>query len=223
VSTTNQQLQRYARPQLISFDQNDIQAPFSFRTWYDAHQGIIPGQEYKQYNDYLIRWYKSKKTQTTDFKTQLRLNYLTLLKQVQLFFTKEEADNWYNNVDLNNDKELLLSIPYFAKKLKDISLYYLQLRDNIKHSRLLYNQTGTESGILLQLQKFLLVNYTQRPDTTISIPPTIWRNVPALSSVKDTITLQIEELYDYHEYFDQSISLPVSAYYDVTNADYKRS
>ncbi len=219
MSTINQQLDRYARPQLISTDKNDIQSPFSFRSWYQAHRGIIPGQEYKQYNDYLLQWYKDKNAQTVDFKTQLRINYLTLLRQVQLFFTKEEADNWYNNIDLNNDKELLLSIPYFAKKLKDISLYYLQLRENIKHSRLLYNQTGTESGILLQLQKFLLNNYTQKPDTTISIPPTIWKNVPALSSIKDTITLQVEDLYDFHDYYDQTTDVPVSAYYDLTNAD----
>lgn len=219
MSTNSQQLQRYARPRLISSDQNDIQTPFSFRAWYEAHQGIIPGQEYKQYNDYLIRWYKNKKNQTTDFKIQLRLNYLTLLKQIQLFFTKEEADNWYNNIDLNNDKELLLAIPYFAKKLKDISLYYLQLRENVKHSRLLYNQVGTESGILQHLEKFLLTNYTQKPNTTISIPPTIWKNVPALSAVKDVITFQIEELYDFHEYFDQTFNVPVSAYYDITNID----
>ena len=216
---TNQQLDRYAQPQLTTSQRDDSRAPLSFRAWYESHRGIIPNQEYKQYNEYLLEWYKDKNATTIDFKTQLRVKYLKLLRQIQLFFTKEEANNWYNNIDLTNDKELLLAIPYFAKKLKDISLYYLRLRDSVKESKLLYNQTGTDTGLLLQLQKFFLANYTQKPDTTISITPTVWKNVPALSTVRDTVTFQIEDLYDSHDYFDQSISIPVSAYYDITNTD----
>jgi hypothetical protein len=216
---TQQTLQRYARPLFVSSATSDKDVPFSFRDWYAAYQGIIPGQEYKQYNEYLTNWYKEKALQVTNPKIQLRLNYLTLLKQLQLFFTKEEAENWYNKVDITNDKELLLAIPYFARKLKDIALYYLQLRDNIKESRLKYNQVGTGSGIIQQIQKFLLLNYTQKPDSSISLPSSIWREVPELSSVKDSITVQIEELYDTKHYFDQSPTMPVSAYYDVNNAE----
>ena len=220
MSIGNQQtLQKYARPLFVSSATSDKDSPFSFRDWYSAYQGIIPGQEYKQYNDYLTSWYKEKAQSTIDPKIQLRLNYLTLLRQLQIFFTKEEAENWYNKVDITNDKELLLSIPYFARKLKDISLYYLQLRNSIKESRLKYNQAGTNSGILQQLQKLILLNYTQKPNSSISLPSSIWRNVPELSSIKDTITIQIEELYDTKNYFDRSPTAPVSSYNDVNNLE----
>lgn len=220
MSTGNQQsLQRYAQPLYLATAKDDNSAPFSYKDWYSTHQGIIPGQEFKQYNDYLINWYKGKSQEVTDTKLQLRLNYLTLLSQLQLFFTKEESENWYNKVDINNEKELLLAIPYFAKKLRDISLYYLQLRETIKKNRLKYNQTGTDAGIIQQLQDFLLTNYTQRPNTSISIPSSIWRNVPELSAVKDTITIQIEELYDTNSYFDNQPGLPTSTYYNTNNID----
>jgi hypothetical protein len=220
VSIGNQQsLRKYAKPLFVSSATSDNDVPFSFRDWYSAYQGIIPGEEFKQYNEYLVNWYKDKSTQVVDTKLQVKLNYLTLLKQLQMFFTKEEAENWYNKVNINDEKELLLAIPYFAKKLKDIALYYLQLRDNIKESRLKYNQVGTNSGIVQQIQKFLLTNYTQKPNSSISIPATVWRDVPELSAVKDTITVQIEELYDTKNYFDHSPTIPVSAYYNVNNVE----
>ena len=117
MSTGNQQsLQRYAQPLYLATAKDDNTSPFSYKDWYNSYQGIIPGQEFKQYNEYLVNWYKSKSQDVTDTKLQLKLNYLTLLNQLQLFFTAEESENWYNKVNLSNEKELLLSIPYFAKK-----------------------------------------------------------------------------------------------------------
>lgn len=220
MSIGNQQsLRRYAKPLFVSSPISDKEVPYSFRDWYNSRQGIIPGEEFQQYNEYLVEWYKDKARSVPDSRLQIKLNYLTLLKQLQMFFSQEEAENWYNNVDLNNEKELLLAIPYFAKKLKDIALYYFQLRESIKESRLKYNQVGTNSGILQQLQKFLLVNYTKKPASSISIPASIWRDVPELSSVRDSITIQFEELYDSTSYFDHSPTMPVSAYYNVNSAE----
>lgn len=223
MSIGNQQsLQKYAKPLLISLKENDKEVPFSFRDWYNAYQNIVPGEEFKQYNSYLVDWYKQKSRKTTDNNLQIKLNYLALLRQLQLFFTNQEAENWYNKIDINNEKELLLSIPYFAKKLKDISLYYLQLRETIKESRIKYNQVGTNTGIIQQLQKFILTNYTQKPNTSISIPASIWKDVPELSSVQGTISIQIDELYDTKSYFDRSLTMPVSVYTDINNTELQK-
>ena len=155
MSIGNQQsLRRYAKPLFVSSAKSDKDVPFSFRDWYSAYQGIIPGEEFKQYNEYLVNWYKDKSLEVTDTNLQIKLNYLGLLRQLQLFFSKEETENWYNNVDINKEKELLLSIPYFAKKLKDISLYYLQLREAVKESRLKYNQVGTNSVYFSKFRNF---------------------------------------------------------------------
>ena len=213
-----QSLQRYSKPiALTSF--NDINAPYSFKEWYNAHKFITAGQEYNLYNNYLVDWFKNKSIGSDSTTALIQLNYLALLKQLQLFFSTEEAENWYNNVDITNEKELLLAIPYFAKKLKEISLYYLQLRKTIKDSRLNYNQIGTDFGIVQQIQNYILNNYTQKSNSLISLPAYVWNNVPALSSINDTINIQIEELYDTHNYFDQSPNIPASKYYDFNNTD----
>jgi len=220
VSTGNQQLlQRYAQPIKLSTTLDDINTPYSFQTWYSVFQGIIPNQEFKQYNEYLTNWYKDKNIQRLDNALQLKLNYLTLLRQLQVFFTQEEAENWYNQVNIENEKELLLAIPYFAQKLRDISLYYLQLRNTIKESKLTYNQKGTEIGLVQQIQKYLLTNYTQKPVNSITLPASLWKNAPLLSAVKDTINVEIKELYDTGTYFDQSPMVPISAYYDTSSPE----
>ncbi len=210
-----EQLQRYAQPTRTVSEKQDTDYPFSFRDWSETYQGIIPGQEYTLYNQYLVNWYKNKATTVVDKNLQIKINYLNLLRQLQLFFKEEEVELWYEGINLENEKELLLAIPYFAKKLKDIALYYLNLREDVKKSKIKYNLVGTDSGINLELQEFLLTNYTKKPNSYISIPASIWRSVPDLSAIQDTINIQIEELYDTFEYFDHSPTQPVSAYYDI--------
>lgn len=220
MSIQNQQtLQQYAKPLQISPTKNDINAPFSYQDWYSLHQGIIPGQEYLQYNEYLVNWFKNRNSDTIDEKLQIKLNYLSLLRQLQLFFTEEETENWYNKVDLNNEKELLLAIPYFAKKLKEIALYYIQLRKNIKESRLKYNQVGSNFSLIDQLQKILLTTYSQKNNKSTNIPYQIWKNVPTLSSLNTNLNIKIEELYDDQNYFDLSTEVPVSTYFNLTSEE----
>jgi hypothetical protein len=211
-----QQLQRFSQPLRNTGDVTDVDAPYSFQVWSNIFQKSIPGQEYKQYNNYLINWYKANKNKNTDTNVTLRLNYLILLRQIQIFFDKSEVENWYNNINLQNDKELLLAIPYFAKKIKEVALYYLQLRENIRKSRIKYNLVGTPIGINQQIQEHVLAKYTTKPDSLITVNPSNIKNIPALSSLQGTLNIQIEELYDTHSYYDHSPTVPVSAYYDLT-------
>jgi len=156
VETDNKKiLQKYAKPASY-IEVNGTDNPLSYNQWSTSHYGIIPGSEYKQYNEYLLNWYKNKKEDVLTNKETIKRNYLLLLKQLQIFYSNQEIESWYKNINLDNEEELLRSIPYFAKKLKDISLYYLQLRKKIKETRLRYNQTGTNVGLIQQIQNIIL-------------------------------------------------------------------
>jgi len=219
VATNNQQYNTYAQPTSKTSTVLDNASPLSFKEWYQAYVGIIPGQEYNQYNTYLTEWYADKQKETIDYDAQLRLTYLGLLKQLQLFFNSKDVEDWYNNIDFNSEKELLIAIPYFARKLKSIAIYYLQLREEVKKSKIKYNQIGSNKGLIQDLQEQLLLGFTKKRPGDITLPQSIWSNVPDLSSVKDTISITIEELYDDHHYSDQSTSLPASAYYNLEDVN----
>lgn len=215
-TSKQQQFERYARPALQASSESEDQ-PLSYIDWYKSRTGIIPGQDHRQYNEYLLNWYRDKNTKEKDNQNQLQINFLTLLKQLQLFFSNEEAEKWYNRINIQDEKELLLAIPYFAKKLRDISLYYIQLRQEIKKTKLKYNLRGTNTGVVQQLREQLLTAFTKNNNAPVVIPSSIFKGVPELSSIKDTLMIQVEEMFDDHSYFDQSPTVPVSAYYDLTN------
>lgn len=211
-----------SQPIFISSQKTDINNPDSFKKWLNSHSGILQGQEFIQYNDYLVSWYKNKAQNVTDSKLQLKLTYLKLLKQLQLFFSDTEAENWYNQVNLSDEKELILAIPYFAKKLKDISLYYLELRKKIKESKLRYSEVGTSNNITSLVKNIILSNYAKKTNTNLNVPGQLQNNLPELSAVKKNLAIQIEELYDFQNYFDMVPTLPVSAYFDVNDTEFNK-
>jgi hypothetical protein len=194
---------------------SDKDKPLSFQVWKNRFEIIIPEQAYAQYNDYLINWYKNKENTKNDLTLQTKVNFLNLLKQIQVFFTDEEKENWYSGINIDNEKEVLLAIPYFARKLKNISLYYLQLREQIKRSKIKYNLAGSNKSIVKQIQDIILQNYTKKGDGVITLPSTLWSHIPSLSSIQNSFTIEIEELYDTASYFDRSSTLPPSAYFPI--------
>jgi len=216
-----QNLTNYGTPLNSSGIPLDINTPLSFKQWKNVYFGVASNQEYELYNKYLTNWLTQKKEKAADFNTQLRLDYLGLLRHLQLFFSIEEKEIWYNQIDINNEKELLLAIPYFAKKLKEIGLYYLKLREEIKKSKVKYNLAGTNTGLVQQLQEQLLTSFTKKPNSFTTIPAAIWSHIPELSSIKDDLVIEVEELYDDHEYLDQSPNLPTSTYYNLSSDELK--
>lgn len=181
----------YGTPQSIP----DESQPLPFSSWVRLNPALIPEQEVILYNQYLRGWYQEKQDKQPSYATQIRLRYLQLLSQLQVFFNKEETENWYRQVDITSDKEVLLAIPYFAKKLKELALFYLRSRGRIKDTKLQYNLTGTERGLALALRELFLYNFTKDGDE-VKLPSTLWQKAPSLSAVKDTFRVVIEEFYE---------------------------
>jgi hypothetical protein len=214
---SSQQLDRFSSPQSVASYNADVNNPLSFNNWYYSHQGILPGQEYRQYNEYLIKWYETAALKPFETASRIKINYLNLLAQLQLFIPNEQLEEFYNQINVNDEKELLLAIPYYARKLRDIALYYCQLRDKIKKAKLEYNLIGSSTGILQQLLGNILTTYSQRPNSTVTIPASVWSTVPQLSTIKDTINIQLEDYFDFQTYLGESPSVPISSYFDLTD------
>ncbi len=217
-----QNLQRYVQPQVISTKFTDVNIPLSYQEWVKTHQGITPGQEYNLYNDYLVNWHEQEQEKYNTSINNLKIQYLKLLKQLQLFFSKEEIENWYNGIDINSEKEVLLAIPYFSRKLKEIVLYYSKTRKDIQNTKFKSNLKGTGANITKQVQDLLLTTYTKEANKPITIPASIFKNVPELSSVQEELTIEIEELYDLTNYQDHSPTASVSLYYNLSGDSIKQ-
>ena len=69
---------------------DDFRTPFTYKQWLDRNTGIIPGEEYKQYNQYLKDWYANRYTKT-DISTNIKDDYISLLKELSLIMGDENT------------------------------------------------------------------------------------------------------------------------------------
>lgn len=207
--------QKYLR-QIVSNDpqgtKTDLNAPFSYLEWKQRRPNLAERDAPYHYQRYVLDWFANNKEKQLSQKFVLRQKYLYLLDQLQLFFSQEEKNLWYNKVNLADEKELLLSIPYFAKKLKDISLYYLKLRNKLKNAKVKYNAVGTLASIEQEIYRYLFESFSSINN---ELDPSLQTIVPQFSALQDSLVIQVEEVYDDHVYLDQSASIPVSGYYNL--------
>lgn len=192
--------------------ESDLNAPFSFLEWRQRRPFFIEKKALFQYNKYVLDWFDDNKTKTLSQKFLLRQRYLYLLDQLQLFFSEKEKYEWYNKIDLMNEKELLMTIPYFARKLKQIALYYLNLRKKLKNTKLKYNTVGTAFGVEQDLYNAIINGFSSLSN---ELDPDIKAAVPELSSITQSLVIQVEELYDDKDYFDVSPNLPVTDRFNI--------
>ena len=189
---------------------SDNNNPFSYREWLANMQGVSPGQELVLYNKYLTDWFSESRSSVTSTQAEKTKRFLALLAQLQLFFSQEETENWYNYIDLTSEREIALAIPYFAAKLKEIALYYLRVREKVKQSKIHYNTAGSNSGLVLQLTDEILFNFTSK-GSQVTLPQAVWSGVPALSAIAEDLQIELVEMYDDHIYQDVDPTAPRSA------------
>lgn len=190
----------------------DANAPYSFLEWKERLQSLIEKDSMERYNDYVVAWFQKNKQVPVSKKFVLRQKYLYMLDKLQLFFDTEERNRWYKHVNLADEKELLLAIPYFAKKLKEVSLYYLGLRKQLKKAKVKYNHVGSTMGLKQEVYNFLLNTFSAE-NTELS--PSIQSALPSFADIKDTLSVEIEELYDDKQYFDLSPTKSSSDYFNI--------
>jgi hypothetical protein len=187
----------------------DKNAPYSFLEWKKRRPVLDEKNDNVLYSRYILDWFKDKGDLVNQSQIVLRQKYILLLNQLQVFFTDEEKNNWYGKLNLLDDKELLLSIPFFAKKLRDISLYYLKLRKKVKQSKQKYVRVGTIESLETELRSQILDLLSDNTDKGY------FSLTNKFSSVAENIVVKVEEVYDNKVYFDKSDTLPTSAYYDL--------
>lgn len=212
-----QHLTKQVTPQSLSYKALDYDEPLSFRDWKNSRTGVIPTQEYTLYNQYLTEWYAQKiKINNNDEQVyQTKLSYLSLLKELQLFFSNDEKNKWYEIVNFNDNSQVINAIPYFAKKLKEVALYYINVRKKLKNTKLQYNLGGTNTGFELEIQEQILSNYAKSDFNTLQIPNSFVNSIPDLEEIKKSLVVKVEEIYDDHEYQDQDINVPLEKYYNI--------
>ena len=188
----------------------DFNDPLTFQDWLKYNNNLVtdPNDILKRYQSYLNNWYEAKNISKEDQEINMRSLYTTLINEIVLNYTSADEKRFLKNIDFNNNRDLSVAVPFFAQKIKEICLYYSTLRDDVKSSVVRYNLKGSNFGV----QK-LVYNEISKSLETEDLTDLIKNLNISLSSVRNNMVVEVEDLYDtFTNYLDTSYALSSSSY-----------
>lgn len=194
----------------------DTTIPLPYKEWIANQDTLNQALAKQKYNEYLIGWYASKGLQKQEFKDNLKENYIQLVKDLSFLFGQKEKDQFLADIDYKNDEELIFAIPFFAKKLKEITIVLSRKRESVKESKLRYNLVGSTNALEKLLYEYVLRGFTNTEGSITQVPASPLINLfPDLSAVKDNFFIEVEELHDVNTYFDSDPNVDINEYVNI--------
>jgi hypothetical protein len=196
--------------------ENDINTPYSYTKWLSYQNNLIPENSQEEYLRYIKNWYFKKSSEKGILKKTVKEDYIQLLKDLKFLFGQSEMDAFLKELDFNNDEELIYTIPFFAKKLKQIALIFSKKRESVKQAKLKYNLIGSNSGLEKLLYEYILKGFSKSSNNITQVPTSKFSSFfPELSNIKNDFYIEIEELHDKNVYLGSDSSVPIKQYVDV--------
>jgi hypothetical protein len=184
--------------------------PLSFTVWLKHNTELFTttSNYLSRYQSYLNNWYEAKGMTRVQASSEIQQYYTNLINDIVINYTTTDEKRYLKNLDITNNRDLAIAVPFFAKKIKDICLYYSNLRDEIQSTAISYNLKGSNTGI----ENLLYVSLTKSLQAQDLVDIFASLNL-SLSSIRNNMVISVEDLYDTStEYYDLSPTLPASAY-----------
>lgn len=188
----------------------DTLQPLTFTEWLKRNTELLTttGDFLTRYQSYLTNWYAAKDITKQEAVTEIQKYYTNLINDIVINYTTTDEKRYLKNIDISNNRDLAIAVPFFAKKIKDICIYYSTLRDDVQTSALSFNLKGSNTGIA----DLIYVNLTKALQAQDIVDLFSTLNL-SLTDVRNNIVIDVEDLYDtYADYYDLSPTLPASAY-----------
>jgi len=188
----------------------DINKPLPFIDWLTYNGALYTDTSayLKNYQLYVNNWFQANASKDNVRANYVRTLYTDLIEQIAINFTTPEEKRFLDNIDYSNDKDLAAVLPFYARKIKEVCLYYSTLRDHVKGSVVQHNLQGSSLGVETILYNEVL-RYLSTEEGFVKL-----RSLGmSLSGIRDLLTFKVEELYDrYNDYYDVDPTKPFSAY-----------
>jgi hypothetical protein len=201
-------------PNSITSNDNTVLAldsnhPFSFVRWVEYNKILYSNiaDLLNKYQKYVNNWYEVKNKVPVNESTSVKDLYTNLINEIILSYTSTDERRFLKNLDTNNPRDLAIAVPFFAERVKDICLYYASLRDRLPYTAVEYNLKGSIFGL-----ENLIYSEVSKALEAREISETIKSLNLSVSSIRNNLQIEIEEIYDqYKNYLDLG-TLPASAY-----------
>jgi len=178
----------------------DSNEPYSILQWLENSNTDHgkPDGHIEEYNDYLHVWSIVKNQTRSQNKKTVKETYINLLKEIVLNYTTAEEKRYFATIDYNNSLELDAVLPFFARRIKEVILYFVKKRNDVKYQKLKFSMRGSVEGT-----KRLIYNDVIQLVSKENISLTKGLTVPSVPSVVEDFHVNIDELYDLSQsYYD---------------------
>ena len=199
----------------------DIDNPYNYQEWKIRNSNIPPGDLNNQYTAYLKGWYAIRDVTNVVSINYVKDYYKTFIKTLGITARTTAERELFENVAIDDNTSLQSVIICYARRLKDITVYIANKRNDIYYSKLKNNLIGTNTSLERLFYNYILTAFTRKitPDGIITsfiiTKPDILESLPYLSTISSIFNIQIEEVYDTSNYFDRDPSVPISNYATV--------
>lgn len=194
-------LKKFSEPEALT-SKKDL-SPLSYKEWISQNYGISENAESDQYQKYLLSWYGAQKD--TDSSSELKEHYKDLLKKLSVVFRDDEEFRKLSTLDLDDDRQLKIALPYYVKKIKEIALYYRDRRESVKRAKLKYNMIGSSNAVEKTFYEYILKAFSKK-EYVLNVPSQEnWNMFPELSSINTGFSIKIEEVYDDTDYYIEDV------------------
>jgi len=179
-------------------EKRDLNSPFSFLEFLNF--GDILTKEINElglYQQYLKNWESVTNISLTSINSDIREQFITFLSEVKLKFSTKEERRYFENIDLNDNEQLTIAVPFFTSKIKEISLYFARKRDEVTKNLGYIKRKGSTVGVDTFIKDQLTDLYSGD-----DIPPelTIPENI---GEFLKNIEIETEREYDtFNDYYD---------------------
>lgn len=184
--------------------------PLPFVEWIKFNKENVPDTSVflARYNSYLQNWFVSRNLSREASEITMQKLYVGLINEIVINYTTPDEKRFLKSIDTTNTRDLATVVPFFAKKIKDICVYYSTIREEVQFATIQNNLNGSNYGIEKLLYNALIK--TLEADDIVEYIGTL--NL-SLSSIRDNTLIAVEDIYDtYPDYYDISPTLPASAY-----------
>lgn len=203
-------LKSITNPNVRNVDAIDSIDPMSFLTFIKmVSVSFQPDTLQRYYIEYLSRWNNKKGRVDSDNRTIIVERYREFIKDISINYTTIEERKFLSKLDFNDPSDLDIAIPFFSKKLIEISKYYNEKREDSKFEIFRIKTRGSNFGVKREILELTLGYLSDIQDRDLKFD---------YDSIKNKIEVEIEELYDYEpSYFNQDPNISI---YDNKDLDY---
>ena len=176
----------------------DLNEPFSFLDYLKYADVNDKENELSSYQRYLQYWEAYTNTSLVSINVNVRTQFINFLSEINLLFFTNEEKRYFDNIDLNNNEQLTIALPFFTSKIKEIALYFKKKRASITSNLEYIKKKGTDGGAVTFIKDQILDIYYGD-----DVAPGINPNKRTPEEIVNSIDISFERVYDtFNDYYD---------------------